>query len=181
MIVLGSGKFYLSAARENTARNCTHNTLSLSSCSATSQQRMCVVPNTHTGGHTAEMLMLVAGLDKQYYSPRVYVVAETDAMSAKRALAREQEWAATATTTAAAAAQQVGTYCGRHKTDAPRGTSSVLCVAFEPSLTADEAPSVLCRDPVRRNRRAAASNQHQQQLVVVAAEIAAAAAECQLR
>jgi hypothetical protein len=38
--------------------------------------------------------MLVSGLDKQYYSPRVYVVAETDKMSAKRALTREQEWAA---------------------------------------------------------------------------------------
>lgn len=46
------------------------------------------------GGHTAEMLMLVASLDKQYYCPRVYVVAETDKMSAKRALTREQEWAA---------------------------------------------------------------------------------------
>lgn len=44
------------------------------------------------GGHTAEMLMLVSGLDKHYYSPRVYVVAETDKMSAKRALTREQEW-----------------------------------------------------------------------------------------
>jgi hypothetical protein len=40
------------------------------------------------------MLMLVSGLDKQYYSPRVYVVAETDKMSAKRALTREQEWSA---------------------------------------------------------------------------------------
>ena len=45
------------------------------------------------------MLMLVSGLDKQYYSPRVYVVAETDKMSAKRALSREQEWAAAAAAT----------------------------------------------------------------------------------
>lgn len=45
------------------------------------------------------MLMLVSGLDKQYYSPRVYVVAETDKMSAKRALTREQEWAAAAVVT----------------------------------------------------------------------------------
>lgn len=40
--------------------------------------------------------MLVSSLDKQYYGPRVYVVAETDKMSAKRALTREQEWAAAA-------------------------------------------------------------------------------------
>jgi hypothetical protein len=38
------------------------------------------------------MLMLIAGLDKAYYNPRVYVVAETDKMSAKRALTCEQEW-----------------------------------------------------------------------------------------
>lgn len=36
--------------------------------------------------------MLVSGLDKSFYTPRVYVVAETDKMSAKRALTREQEW-----------------------------------------------------------------------------------------
>lgn len=39
------------------------------------------------------MLMLVEGLDKDFYSPRVYVAAETDKMSAKRALSREQTWA----------------------------------------------------------------------------------------
>jgi beta-1,4-N-acetylglucosaminyltransferase len=38
------------------------------------------------------MLMLVAGLDKAYYRPRVYVVAETDRMSGSRALSREAEW-----------------------------------------------------------------------------------------
>lgn len=37
--------------------------------------------------------MLVEGLDKDFYSPRVYVAAETDKMSAKRALSREQTWA----------------------------------------------------------------------------------------
>jgi hypothetical protein len=42
------------------------------------------------------MLMLVAALDKAYYTPRVYVAAETDKMSAKRALTCEQEWAAAA-------------------------------------------------------------------------------------
>ena len=49
--------------------------------------------HSFVGGHTAEMLMLVEGMDKAFYSPRVYVVAETDAMSAKRALTREQTWA----------------------------------------------------------------------------------------
>jgi hypothetical protein len=39
------------------------------------------------------MLMLVEGMDKAFYSPRVYVAAETDKMSAKRALSREQTWA----------------------------------------------------------------------------------------
>lgn len=47
---------------------------------------------TNVGGHTAEMLTLVEGIDKAFYSPRVYVAAETDAMSAKRALSREQTW-----------------------------------------------------------------------------------------
>jgi hypothetical protein len=55
---------------------------------------VCGLLSLPAGGHTAEMLMLVSGLDKQYYSPRVYVVAETDKMSAKRALTREQEWSA---------------------------------------------------------------------------------------
>eukprot|EP00879_Flechtneria_rotunda_P025794 GHRR01027441.1.p2 GENE.GHRR01027441.1~~GHRR01027441.1.p2 ORF type:complete len:104 (+),score=23.07 GHRR01027441.1:593-904(+) len=45
-----------------------------------------------SGGHTAEMLMLVESMDKQFYNPRVYVVAETDKMSAKRALTQEQSW-----------------------------------------------------------------------------------------
>jgi beta-1,4-N-acetylglucosaminyltransferase len=48
---------------------------------------------SNAGGHTAEMLMLVEGMDKAFYSPRVYVAAETDKMSAKRALSREQTWA----------------------------------------------------------------------------------------
>lgn len=39
------------------------------------------------------MLMLVEGMDKSFYTPRVYVAAETDKMSATRALGREQTWA----------------------------------------------------------------------------------------
>eukprot|EP00882_Tetradesmus_deserticola_P007634 GHRQ01008039.1.p1 GENE.GHRQ01008039.1~~GHRQ01008039.1.p1 ORF type:complete len:217 (+),score=68.08 GHRQ01008039.1:334-984(+) len=46
-----------------------------------------------SGGHTAEMLMLVEGMDKKFYTPRVYVAAETDKMSSNRALSREQTWA----------------------------------------------------------------------------------------
>jgi beta-1,4-N-acetylglucosaminyltransferase len=42
------------------------------------------------------MLMLMDKLDKAFYAPRIYVVAETDRMSAHKALAREQLWEAEA-------------------------------------------------------------------------------------
>ncbi len=42
------------------------------------------------GGHTAEMLALVSQMDTNYYQPRCYVVAATDAMSAQKAVAYEQ-------------------------------------------------------------------------------------------
>ncbi|GLC45279.1 hypothetical protein PLESTB_000717300 [Pleodorina starrii] len=45
-----------------------------------------------SGGHTAEMLMLMDSLDKARYSPRSYVVAATDPMSGPKALARERLW-----------------------------------------------------------------------------------------
>lgn len=45
-----------------------------------------------SGGHTAEMLMLLDNLDKQLYSPRTYIVAETDAMSGSKANSREELW-----------------------------------------------------------------------------------------
>jgi hypothetical protein len=35
------------------------------------------------------MLMLLDQMDKSYYTPRVYVVAETDKLSGRRALDRE--------------------------------------------------------------------------------------------
>jgi hypothetical protein len=38
-----------------------------------------------SGGHTCEMLKLSSALDKNIYSPRVYVVAETDEFSVKKA------------------------------------------------------------------------------------------------
>ena len=48
---------------------------------------------SHAGGHTAEMLALVAQMDKQRYSPRCYVVSRTDAMGAQKALTAEQGFA----------------------------------------------------------------------------------------
>ena len=38
-----------------------------------------------SGGHTAEMLRLLSGLRLSHYSPRAYVVAKSDAMSAGKA------------------------------------------------------------------------------------------------
>jgi beta-1,4-N-acetylglucosaminyltransferase len=38
------------------------------------------------------MLMLLEQLDKAHYSPRCYVVAATDRMSAAKALTKEQAW-----------------------------------------------------------------------------------------
>ncbi|MEW5307780.1 MAG: hypothetical protein WDW36_010156 [Sanguina aurantia] len=46
-----------------------------------------------SGGHTAEMLMMLGALDQSKYSPRVYVVAATDAMSQKKAEGKEHTWA----------------------------------------------------------------------------------------
>lgn len=45
-----------------------------------------------SGGHTAEMLMLMDTLDKERYASRTYVVAATDPMSGPKALARERLW-----------------------------------------------------------------------------------------
>lgn len=42
-----------------------------------------------SGGHTAEMLRIVANLDPNKYSPRVYVCAKTDSMSVKKLLVQE--------------------------------------------------------------------------------------------
>jgi hypothetical protein len=39
------------------------------------------------------MLMLLESMDKAFYWPRVYVAANTDHMSATRALSREEVWA----------------------------------------------------------------------------------------
>lgn len=39
-----------------------------------------------SGGHTAEMLHLTSNLDRKRYTPRIYVVAETDKMSMTKAI-----------------------------------------------------------------------------------------------
>ena len=56
-------------------------------------------PPVHTmivmgsGGHTAEMLTLLQGMDAAMYAPRNYVVATTDSTSAQRVEAFEKSWA----------------------------------------------------------------------------------------
>ena len=46
-----------------------------------------------SGGHTAEMLTLLQGLDAASYAPREYVIATTDSTSAQRVEAFEKSWA----------------------------------------------------------------------------------------
>lgn len=57
-----------------------------------------------SGGHTAEMLRLLRTLDFDRYSPRTYVVAETDAMSASKAQAFELQRSGAGTDAGAASA-----------------------------------------------------------------------------
>ncbi|KAG0712396.1 UDP-N-acetylglucosamine transferase subunit ALG14 [Chionoecetes opilio] len=45
-----------------------------------------------SGGHTVEMLKMVAALDPQKYSPRIYVVADTDEISHKKLLEVEKHF-----------------------------------------------------------------------------------------
>ena len=45
-----------------------------------------------SGGHTAEMLRLFKNFDPSYYTPRVYVTAQTDALSSQKAVAFESSW-----------------------------------------------------------------------------------------
>ena len=59
-----------------------------------------------SGGHTAEMLRLLRGMDLDNYAPRVYVVAEGDKMSIEKAEKFESE-AITEKTSAAALSKSV--------------------------------------------------------------------------
>ncbi|MPC87838.1 UDP-N-acetylglucosamine transferase subunit ALG14 [Portunus trituberculatus] len=45
-----------------------------------------------SGGHTVEMLKMVAALDPVKYSPRMYVVADTDEISHKKLLEVEKDF-----------------------------------------------------------------------------------------
>eukprot|EP00798_Chlamydomonas_sp_ICE-L_P026351 gene26351-17448_t len=49
-----------------------------------------------SGGHTAEMLKLVSGMDKKNYHPRCYVSADTDKMSSQRTAALEASFGTSA-------------------------------------------------------------------------------------
>ena len=42
------------------------------------------------GGHTAEMLQLIKSLDPERYTPRSYIVANTDKLSEEKAIEYEQ-------------------------------------------------------------------------------------------
>lgn len=50
----------------------------------------------HTGGHTGEMLRLLYTLDFRHFSPRLYLVARTDDMSAQRVQQLESSHVSTA-------------------------------------------------------------------------------------
>ena len=50
----------------------------------------------HTGGHTGEMVRLLAPLDFRHFSPRLYLVARTDDMSAQRVQQLESSHVSTA-------------------------------------------------------------------------------------
>jgi beta-1,4-N-acetylglucosaminyltransferase len=80
MVVLGSGE----------RRLCYHLIVSHRCCSNISRSAHCVYFR-RPGGHTAEMLALLRGMDLGDYTPRRYVVATTDAMSGPKAAALEQE------------------------------------------------------------------------------------------
>ncbi|CAD7699287.1 unnamed protein product [Ostreobium quekettii] len=45
-----------------------------------------------SGGHTTEMLTLMEALNRSRYTPRCYVVADTDSLSAARATEKERNW-----------------------------------------------------------------------------------------
>ena len=49
-----------------------------------------------SGGHTAEMLALASKLDPALYTPRCYVVGQTDALGRSKAAAAEKTWTADA-------------------------------------------------------------------------------------
>ncbi|KAG7165907.1 UDP-N-acetylglucosamine transferase subunit ALG14-like, partial [Homarus americanus] len=69
-----------------------------------------------SGGHTGEMLKMVATLDPFCYSPRVYVVAATDAISLKRLSQMEERLQLLVTV---------------HRSSSPMGQERVCRYAFQ--------------------------------------------------
>ncbi|EFX83686.1 hypothetical protein DAPPUDRAFT_239833 [Daphnia pulex] len=57
--------------------------------------------SSSTGGHTGEMVRLLSALDFRHFSPRLYLVARTDDMSAKRVQQLESSHVSTADSTVA--------------------------------------------------------------------------------
>lgn len=55
------------------------------------KQPINLVGDYNAGGHTAEILALLRGFDLSVYTPRCYIVADTDKMSSKKAMAFETE------------------------------------------------------------------------------------------
>lgn len=100
--------------------------------------RQLIILYATAGGHTAEMLMLVEGMDKAFYTPRVYVAAETDKMSAKRAFSREQTWSGS----------QVIGYKQRWPGSTRRGGGIQLANCFGNKLSA----ALVCEEPKERWR-----------------------------
>ncbi|WIA43778.1 hypothetical protein OEZ86_010201 [Tetradesmus obliquus] len=102
-----------------------------------------------SGGHTAEMLMLLESMDRAFYCPRVYVAANTDHMSATRALSREQEWAVSKDTPGDVSVEQIprGREVGQsYFTSAFSTLYSLLCAArvvlrHKPQLVLVNGPS----------------------------------------
>jgi beta-1,4-N-acetylglucosaminyltransferase len=54
-----------------------------------SAQRLLIILGS--GGHTAEMFSLLQHLPRDYYSPRIYIVARTDAFSVRKATEYEKD------------------------------------------------------------------------------------------
>jgi len=84
MIVLGSGQHCI----EYSTAQVLHTYLPYA---------MWLIWHTHaclSGGHTAEMLRVLAALDKGCYKPRIYVYAHTDEFSASKAQDAEKSYQA---------------------------------------------------------------------------------------
>lgn len=73
----------------------------------------------NSGGHTAEMIALVTKLDPEWYSPRSYVVAATDALGHKKAAQAEAALLSEASSAAGSAAAAAKTAPPRPEDQSP--------------------------------------------------------------